>query len=110
MQKHHLILGAILVGYLLLIIPATGLIYHQDEYSWIMQFDGTDHSKPIHPPLYLFLGKTIGGVIGFDNLRWLTVPFALANILLVYAIAHALSRRREVGLVAAGLFAINAYS
>ncbi|MEK7616316.1 MAG: hypothetical protein AAB420_03880 [Patescibacteria group bacterium] len=110
MQRHHLILLLIFVGFLLLAIPATGLIYHQDEYSWIMQFDGTDHSKPIHPPLYLFLGKTVGSVIGFDNLRWLTVPFAIANVILVYAIAYALSERRSVGLAAAGLFAFNAYS
>lgn len=100
----------ILVVFMLLIIPATGQIYHQDEYSWLTQMDGTDDSPQVHPPLYLFLGRTMGPLIGFDHIRWLTVPFALANVLLVYAVSLKLTRRRSVALAATGLFVFNTYS
>ena len=104
------ILVATCALFLLLIIPAAGQIYHQDEYSWLTQMDGSDNSPQVHPPLYLFLGRTVGALIGFDHIRWLTVPFALANVILIYAVSSMLTKRRAVALVAAGLFAVNAYS
>ena len=110
LNKESVFLIAILAVFVLLIIPATGQIYHQDEYSWLTQMDGTDHSPQVHPPLYLFLGRITGEVIGFGHIRWVTVPFALTNVLLVYAVSFRLTRRRSIALIAAGLFALNAYS
>src|SRR3989344_4515285 len=108
LNKEGVFLIAILVVFVLLIIPATGQIYHQDEYSWLTQMDGTDSSPQVHPPLYLFLGRTVGALIGFGHIRWLTVPFALANVILVYVISRMLTKRRGVALIAAGLFAVDA--
>ncbi len=107
---HRWFLGAIIIGFLLLIFPATGQIYHQDEYSWLTQMDGTDHSPDVHPPLYLWLGEFVGNTIGFGHIRLVTVPFALANVALVYAISYTLTRRRSIALVAALLLTLNAYN
>src|SRR3989344_403100 len=108
-QKFHIFaIVAIVLLFFILILPAIGQIYHQDEYSWLTQMDGSDDSPQVHPPLYLFLGRTVGALIGFDHIRWLTVTFALANVILIYAVSSMLTKRRAVALIAAGLFAVDA--
>ena len=85
-------------------------IYHQDEYRWV-EMALRIHDNPIdQPPLVPFLYSIIIKLFGSSMMRLLPAFFGLTNLVLVYLIAHRLSGRKIIGVIATGLFAITSYS
>ena len=79
-QKHHVILILLVLGFILLRFSGLDLPYHQDENKWIgVTMDGIPH-----PPLTGLFMISADRLFGSDHLRLLPFLLGVINLFLLY--------------------------
>ncbi len=82
LRKNWILIAVVLVFFISRFL-ASGLMYHQDEYKWVMIVDpsyGLNYESD-HPPLIGLLYHLTGIAAGYDHLRLL--PILVSTLLLV---------------------------
>src|SRR3989344_7377390 len=110
MSKRHKIIFLIIIStFLVTRFLGVDFVYHQDEHRWVQLADGTVQGEAPHPPLTLILMKLTGTIVGFSNLRALSIFFSFINLWLIYLIVRKIFNKK-VAIVATALFILNIYS
>src|SRR3989344_5536483 len=110
MSKRHKIIFLIIIStFLVTRFLGVDFVYHQDEHRWVQLADGTVQGEAPHPPLTLILMKLTGTIVGFSNLRTLSIFFSFIDLWLVYLIVRKIFNKK-VAIAATLLFVLNIYS
>src|SRR3989344_8075275 len=107
-KRYKIILLVMVATFLVTRFFGIGFIYHQDEHRWLLLADGTVQEASNQPPLTLILMKLTGTIVGFSNLRVLSIFFSFINLWLVYLIVRKIFNKK-LALVAIALFVLNIY-
>ncbi|MBI2065061.1 MAG: hypothetical protein HYT62_03365, partial [Candidatus Yanofskybacteria bacterium] len=104
MKKINPILLLIIAFFLISRFLGVDQIYHQDEYRW------ATIANPIfnnfiapHPPLNKYFLWMLGGLLGYDNLRFGPFLFGFLNLVLVYQIVKKVTSGAKIALLGAFL-------
>lgn len=108
-KKFKVVFIIVVAIFLVTRFSGVDFVYHQDEHRWVQLADGTMKEASPHPPMTLALMKLTGAVVGFSNLRVLSVFFSFINLWLVYLIVRKVFNKK-VALIAVAFFTLNIYS
>ncbi len=108
-KRYKAILLIIIVIFLVTRFLGIGFIYHQDEHRWAQLADGTVQGASPHGPLTLILMKLTGTIVGFSNLRVLSIFFSFIDLWLIYLLVRKIFNKK-VAIAAIAIFTLNIYS
>ncbi len=97
-NSEWLVLVLLVLVFVGLRLPGTGLPLHQDEYKWpsIVNPEIVSDTEIPHPPLSQFIYGVGGSVVGYNtNFRFIPLFFGTVNLLLLYWLVKILYSKRE---------------
>ena len=97
-DNEYLFLVILVLIFILIRLPGTGLPLHQDEYKWPMIVNPANASETSipHPPLSQYIYKTAGQLVGFnENFRFVPLFFGSINLVLLYFLIRMMLGRKE---------------
>lgn len=90
---------------------AVGQIYHQDEYRWAVIANPVfDNFSGPHPPFTKYTLRYVGGLIGYDHLRFIILTFGFLNLFLVYKIIKKVMKETGAALLGMALATVSVYT
>ncbi len=108
-KKYKAAFLVVIIIFLVTRFSGVDFVYHQDEHRWVQLADETVREDVPHPPLTLILMKLTGAIVGFNNLRILSVFFSFLNLWLIYLVVKNISGNKKAALTAITLFTVNVY-